>query len=193
MDFFSYNANEGRLDVNDYSILLIKEFSELWDLERNKCKGDKTGKERRKAYKELAYIFLVLDFKSPYFKYTAQQKHDAAIEDTGMTKEDLEDEKFKAAFRKYNEIQEKDPILSLINTAYRTLYKMQIFLDNIDFVNDIDVDGRPLYKPKDVLNDIKSIGEMRDKLLSLEELHRKGLADAGKKVRGDAEVGYDEM
>ena len=135
----------------------------------------------------------MLDFRSPYFKYTPQQKHVDITQSLGLTDEDLADETFRAAYRKYEELQNTDPILSLINTAYRTLYKMQIFLDNIDFVNDVDADGRPLYKPKDVIADINSIGIMRDKLLSLEELHKKGLADAGKKVRGDTEVGYDEM
>lgn len=193
MDFFVYDAAKGRLRVEEYSILLVKEFGDLWELDRNKCKEDKTGKERLLAFKELAYIFLVLDFKSPYAKYTPQQKHKEAMRDTGLTEENLQDEKFKAAFRKYNDIQNSDPILSIINTAYGTLHKMQVFYDNIDFNNDVDAEGRPLYKPKDVLTDLASLATTREKLMALEDMHKKGLAESGKKVRGDAEIGYDEM
>ena len=41
-------------------------------------------------------------------------------------------------------MQECDPILSLIKTAQRTLYKSKIFLDNIDFNEDVFED--PLFK-----------------------------------------------
>ena len=88
------------------------------------------------------------------------------------------------------EIQEADPILSLIKTAYKTLQKMQVFLDNIDFSTDIDMDGRPLYKPKDVIADIKSLADVRKQLKEFEAIHKKDLAESGVKVRGDAELGY---
>jgi hypothetical protein len=86
---------------------------------------------------------LVLDFKSPYFKYLEKDKHEAAMADSGLTEEDLKDEDFLAAFRKYREIQEEDPLLSLIKTSYRTLYKMQVHLDGVDF-SELDADGKPI-------------------------------------------------
>jgi len=109
--------------------------------------------------------------------------------DSGLTEDDTKDELFKSAFEKYKEIQESDRILSLIKTAFRTLYKMQIFLDNIDFNNDVDETGRPLYKPADVIKDIASIAKMRNELLSLEVEHKKNL-QAQSSVRGDNELGY---
>ena len=146
MNFFVYDNAENRLSIDEYSILLVKEFKDLWDITRNKCKEDKTGKLRLRAYKELTYIYLVLDYKSPYFQYLEKDKHESALDDSGLKEEDLKDEKFLAAYRKYQEIQESDPILSLIKTAFKTLHKMQVFLDNIDFNLDVDADGRPLYK-----------------------------------------------
>lgn len=67
---------------------------------------------------------------------------------------------------------------------------MQVFLDNIDFSTDVDMDGRPLYKPKDVIADIKSIADIRKQLKELEAAHKRDLAESGVKVRGDAELGY---
>lgn len=190
MNFFVFDNAENKLRIEEYSILLVKEFNDLWDIQRNKCKEDKTGKLRLKAYKELTYIYLTLDFKSPYFQYLEKDKHEAALDDSGLTEEDLKDECFLAAYHKYQELQNADPILSLIKTAYKTLQKMQVFLDSIDFEEDVDQDGRPLYKPKDVIADLKSIKDMRKELKDLELTHKKDLAESGLRVRGEVELGF---
>ena len=189
MNFFIFNNADNTLEIDEHSILLVKEFKDLWDVNRNKCKEDKTGKSRLLAKKELTYIYLVLDFKSPYFQYRESEKHIAALADSGLKESQLSDPIFLAAFRKYKEIQESDPILSLIKTAYNTLFKLQIFLDNIDFDEDVDGDGRLLYKPKEIFDSIASIATMRTKLQELEVAHKKNLA-AASKVRGDSELGY---
>ena len=51
--------------------------------------------------------------------------------------------------------------------------------------------GRPLYKPKDVMNDIAQIGNLRTKLQELEVLHKSNMA-AASKVRGDIQPGFGE-
>lgn len=190
MQFFIFNNSTNSLEIDEYSILLVKEFKDLWDQGRNKCKEDKTGKLRLRAYKELTYIYLVLDFKSPYFQYKESEKHTAALADSGMTEDMLKDETFLAAFRKYKEIQDSDPILSLIKTALNHLFKMQIWLENIDYEEDVDDEGRLLYKPKDVFDSIATIDKMRDQLQALEIKHKKNLATSGNSVRGDVELGF---
>ena len=191
MEFFVFDDVTNTLQINECPILLIKEFKTLWDKDRNKCKEDKTGVERLKAFKEFTYIYLMLDFKSPYYKYLEQEKHEAALLDSGLTEEDLKNPEFIEAFNKYQEILYSDPILSLIKTAYRTLYKTQVFLDSIDFT-EVDDMGKPLYKPKDVMLDISTIGKMREALNELEEKHKNSLS-ADSNVRGDVELGFDEV
>lgn len=188
MNVFIFDNTENVLRIDEYSILLVKEFKDLWDVSRNKCKEDKTGKLRLKAYKEFTYIYLVLDFKSPYFQYLERDKHSAALIDSGLTENDLKDEAFLNAYHKYQEMQDADPILALIKTAYKTLHKMQVHLDNIDF-EEVDSEGRPLNKPKDVIADLGGIAKMRTQLQELEVTHKKNLAEAGAKVRGDSELG----
>ncbi len=187
MQIFIFDNATNSLHIDDYSILLVKEFAKLWEPKRNICKEDKKGELRLRAYKEFTYIYLALDFKSPYFKYLERDKHEAALADSGLTEEDLQDEDFLAAFRKYREIQEEDPILSLIRTAYNTIYKMRIHLDSIDF-SEVDADGKPIYKPKDVIADLTSISKVRSELQTLEQLHKTGLA-AQEKTRGDQTPG----
>lgn len=188
MQAFIFDNDINALKINEYSILLVKEFKDLWDQNRNKCKEDKSGKERLRAMKELTFIYLMLDFKSPYFQFTEQDKYEAALVDSGLTEKDLKDPVFVAAYNKYNEIQNSDPFLSLIKTAYNTLYKMRVYLDNIDFET-TDADGKPIYKPKDVVADIASIAKTRTQVKELEELHKKELLASESKVRGDAEAG----
>ena len=130
---------------------------------------------------------MVLDFKSPYFKYLERDKHEAALADSGLTEKDLADEDFRAAYHKYREMQEEDPILALIKTAYHTIYKMRVHLDNIDF-SETDADGKPIYKPKDVIADLTSISKVRSELQTLEELHKTN-QEAAAKVRGDVPLG----
>ena len=187
MQIFIFDNTTNSLRIDDYSILLVKEFAKLWEPERNKCKEDKKGEQRIRAYKEFTYIYLVLDFKSPYFKYLEKDKHEAALADSGLTEEDLSDADFRAAYYKYQEIQETDPILSLIKTAYHTIYKMRVHLDNIDF-SEFFADGKPIYKPKDVIGDLTSISKIRSELQALEELHKTN-QEAEAAVRGGISLG----
>lgn len=187
MQVFIFDNATNTLQIDDYNILLIKEFADLWDQERNKCKEDKTGVKRLRAYKEFTYIYLVLDFKSPYFKSPIKDRQEAALVDSGLNKSDLEDEVFAAAYRKYEELQDADPILTSIKVAYRTLYKFQVYLDNIDF-SEVDIEGKPIHKAKDVLSSIGEISKMRTQLQELELQHKTDLA-AQSKLRGDVELG----
>ena len=187
MQIFIFDNTTNSLRIDDYSILLVKEFAKLWEPERNKCKEDKTGNKRLRAYKEFTYIYLVLDFKSPYFKSPIKDRQEAAMIDSGLTEDDLKDPVFAAAYNKYEELQDSDPILTSIKVAYRTLYKFQVYLDNIDF-SEVDVDGKPIHKAKDILGSIGEISKMRTQLQELEMQHKTDLA-AQSKIRGDVEVG----
>lgn len=192
MTIFVYDNATNSLKIDEYSILLVKEFAELWEPVRNKCKEDPTGSKRLRAFRELTYIYLMLDYKSPYFPYVEQQKHEAAVLDAGLSDKELQDQTFKNAYNKYEEILNSDVILQLIKVAHRTLYKTQVFLDNLDFNTYVDDSGRPMYKPKDVMQDIESIAKARNNLINLEKEHKSGLAAQGK-VRGDNTPGFADI
>jgi len=192
MDIFIFDNTTNRIFINEHTILLVKEFKDLWNVERNKCKEDPTGELRLRAYKEFTYLYLYLDWKSIYHKYLEQEKKEAALIDSGLTEEELQDEVFKTAVDKYREIQDSDRILSLIKTAYRTLYKTEVFLDNIDFNNDVDEMGKPIFTPANVMKDIAGIAKMRKELQTLEEEYKSGLK-AQSKIRADQDPGVFDM
>lgn len=190
-DIFLYDNSTGEITLNEYEILLVKEFATLYDTSRNKCKKDPTGIHRLKAWKEFTYIFLMLDFKSPYLEYIEQERHEAAMQDSGLTQEEWNDPDFRAACRKYMGIKDSSRVLSLIKTAYRTLEKMRVFLDNIDFT-DMDGNGKYLNDPKKTLESIGQIGKMSDYLKELEDTYKKGQEAKPTRYRGDVELGLDD-
>lgn len=191
-DIFLYNNSTGSLELNTHEILLVKEFEALWDINRNKCEEDPTGKKRLRVWKEFKYIWLFVDWKSPYQQYLEMEKHNAAIEDSGLTNEEWQDPVFRAAVRKYIEIKDSSRILSLIKTAHRTLEKMRVFLDNIDLDERDPMTNKPIWKGKDILDNIGSIGIMTDRLHDLEEKYKKDLLENSKSLRGDREIAYDD-
>lgn len=133
----------------------------------------------------------MLDFKSPYLEYIEQDRHEAAMADSGLTEEEWEDSDFRAACRKYMEIKDSSRILSLIKTAFRTLEKMRVFYDTIDFA-DVDGNGKYLNDPKKILEGIGQIGKMNDYLKELEINYKKDQSSVATKFRGDAEIGLDD-
>lgn len=187
---FLYDNSTGSLKLDLHEILLVKEFDTLWDLERNKCKEDKKGEKRLRAWREFKYIWLYADFKSPYFQYLEMEKHKAALEDSGLTEEEFNDPDFRAAVRKYMEIIDSSRILTLIKTAYRTLEKLRVYLDEIDLDERDPQTQKPIFKAKDILDSIGSIGTMSDKLKELELNYKKDQIASNSKNRGDQEPGF---
>lgn len=189
-DIFLYDNATGSLKLNVHEILLVKEFEALWDLNRNKCSEDPTGIKRLRAWREFKYIWLFADWKSPYQQYLEMEKHKASMEDSKLSEEEWNDPLFRAAVRKYMEIKDSSRILSLIKTALRTLEKMRVSLDNIDLEERDPINNKPIWKAKDILGDIASIGTMADKLKELELNYKKDLLSNQKKARGDYEEGF---
>ena len=118
------------------------------------------------------------------------EKHKAAMEDSGLSEEEWNDSLFRAAVRKYIEIKDSSRVLSLIKTANRTLEKMRVSLDNIDLEERDLVSNKPIWKAKDVLADIASIGTMMDKLKELELNYKKDVMESNNKLRGDITPGF---
>ena len=59
--FFNYNNQTGSLELNKEEILLLKEFNDLMESERNKCPEDPAGRFKLRAFREFKYIYLMLD------------------------------------------------------------------------------------------------------------------------------------
>ena len=70
MELFTINEQYYPV-VNKPDVFLIKEFKELFDEQRCKgVRGDPNGKLKFRAFRELAYIYLMYDWKTPYSEYS---------------------------------------------------------------------------------------------------------------------------
>lgn len=120
------------------------------------------------------------------------EKHKAALEDSGLTEDEWNDQIFRAAVRKYIEIKDSSRILGVLKAGFRALEKLRVFLDNIDLDERDPLTNKPIWKGKDILDNLGSIGVMMDRLRDLEEMYKKDLLDSAKSIKGDREVSYDD-
>lgn len=175
MKFFLYDNVNNEVVLNDEGILVTKEFAALLDLERNKTKTDKTGKKKERAFKEFKFIYLFFDWGSPYFQYSEQDRHKEALADSGLTKDEYEDPIFKAACKKYDEIQNSSKIGNLLKASLNTVDKITDYLNNID-LDERDVQtGKPIFKTKDVIAEMASASKLIDAIKVLELAFKKDL------------------
>lgn len=188
MEFFIYDIQDNEVKINQEEILLIREFAQLWTNERNKTKIDKEGRLKTKAYKEITYIYLMLDWKSPYFQFSEYDRHTESLKDSGLTEDEFNDPLFREACRKYKEIQDSSRIGRLLKSQYSLVDRMIDYFDNLDLNERDPQTGKPIFKFKDVQIEIANTAKMLEGIAALESAYKKEqLQDSG--LRGDAEPG----
>ena len=189
MRFFEFDTTLREVVINDAGVLVIKEFEDLFDLPRNRCKEDKTGSKKLRAFKELKYIYLALDWESPYFNLTEQLRHTTALVDSELTKEEFEDPVFRSACRKYEEIQNSYISIRLLKSAMKSVETLIFYLENVDINERNPIDGKPIYKSKDLIAEIKG---SKDIIVGIKELEKqvKKEMEANTGLRGNADAGF---
>lgn len=186
---FQYNNANGTVELNIPEILLVKEFSELMTDARNICKEDKTGKYKLRAFREFTYIYLALDWQSPYADFAEQEKHSMSLLDAHMTEEEFNNPEFRAACRKFKEIQDSTRSIRLLHAAEETVDKFIDYFHNIDPEERDPVTGKPIFKVKDIMAEISSLSKVLDELTTLESMVKKEIAETSQ-LRGGYEDGY---
>lgn len=189
MKYFTVDKSTGSLDIKDSRILLIKEFKALLENERNKTETDKTGEIKERAQKEFTFMFLYLDWESPYFKYSEEDRQQAAFDDSELTEEQMNDSLFIEACQKYNELQDKIQELRLLKGCMLTIENIIYYLEHVDVNERNPNDGKPIYKTKDVIMEIKNARELIKTVRDLEKEVKEGASDESS-VRGNLELGY---
>ena len=173
MKFFLFDNSTNSVVVNEPEVLLIKEFAALWNNDRNKTKGDPKGIKKTRAYRELTYIWLMLDWTSPYVDFDEQERHQECLKDAGLTEKEWNDPDFRAACRKYRELQNSSRALKLIKSAQGVVDKITDYFNNIDIEERDPVTGKPIFKTKDVMAELSNVSNVVEQLKTLEFLYKK--------------------
>lgn len=176
-----------KLTLNKEQILLIPEFATLWDASRNKIEGDARGLEKKRAFREFTYIFLMYDWGSPYTNFSDKERHETSLSDSMLTKKQFDDEEFKKAAKKYQEIQETR-LYKLLRSSYKVVDELRLFYETVD-LQERDIDGKPIFNAKQIMDSLNSLSKTLKSLEEVEEMVAKEREGEGSKLRGDATPG----
>lgn len=191
MKFFLFNNATNEIVVNEPEVMLVKEFADLWEPSRNKTKKDPKGQKRTRAFRELAYIWLMCDWASPYADYSEQERHEECLKDAGLTEKEWADPTFREAVRKYRDLQNASRSLKLIKSTQQVVDKIIDYFDTIDLQERDPVTSKPVYKVKDVMAEMNTIPQLVEDLKQLEILYKKE-QEQENGLMGNVEVGaYD--
>lgn len=188
MKFFVYDNVNGNVAIEEESLLLTLEFKNLLEESRNKCTADKTGKKKLRAFKEFKYIYLFFDWESPYFQYAEQDKHNESLKDSELTQEEFEDIKFRLACQKYQDLQNSSLDIKLLKAAMSAVEKQIFYLENVDLQERDPMTGKPIFKSKDLIAEIKGCKDLISSLRELETQVKRGL-EVENSLRGGMTVG----
>ena len=189
MKFFLFDNSDNSVIVNEPEILLVREFSALWSNDRNKTKGDPKGIKKTRAYRELTYIWLMLDWTSPYVDFDEQERHQECLKDAGLTEKEWNDPDFRAACRKYRELQNSSRALKLIKSAQGVVDKITDYFNNINIEERDPATGKPIFKTKDVMAELSNVSNVVEQLKTLEFLYKKE-QEQQSGLMGDVEGGF---
>lgn len=189
MNFFTYNNANGNVELNNPDILLVREFKNLLNDDRNKCKEDKTGKLHLRAFREFTYIYLALDWQSVYSAYSEQERHQEAMKDASLTEEEFNDPLFREACRKYRAIQDSNKSIRLLEAAKEMVDKFIEYFKTCDPLERDQETGKPIWKVKDIQVEMANLVKVHETMKDLETQVKKEI-EAQSEIRGGAIEGY---
>ena len=188
MKYIKYNLDTNSIDIDD-DLWLIKEFRDLQNPKRNITKTDKTGQNKELVQKELVFMAQYYNWTSPYRKYTEAERFKNSVSDSELTEKQLEDPLFKLACKKYEELHDNTYELRLLKANMKSVESIIYYFDHLD-INERDPEtGKPVFKTKDVIAEIKGASDLIKSIRELEERIKEGMQEETA-LRGDKEAGF---
>jgi hypothetical protein len=156
--------------------LLVSEFKAVWDRDRHRNKSS--------ALEELAYVYFMVDYQSPYRAYPPGDRGKQIRNDIIARERWSEDKLVRDAMKKYDELQQT-PTLRFLMAAEGALEKITTRLRDVTFSDD-----------KDISAIVKAISDSKKLVADIEDLKErvkkeKNVGDT--KIRGGGKVNpYEE-
>lgn len=178
MNVFSYDSLNKQLEINEPEIFLVREFKALVD------------RDKERAFKELTYIFLALDYKSIYSQYTEYERHEEALSDSGITEEMFNDPLFREACRKYRSLQDSNKSIKLLNAARNAADQFVDYFETIIDLNERDQNGKPVFSAEKVMKEMAQLSKVHEQLVALEAQVKQEL-EVQSETRARVDEGFD--
>ncbi len=189
LHIFQYNNENGKVELEKGDILLIREFATLMNNERNICKEDPTGEKHLRAFREFTYIWLAIDWESFYRDYTEQDRHKEALKDAHLTESEWNDPDFRAACRKYKELQNSNRSIKILKASQRTVDRFIDYFNTIDPQERDEQTGKPIWKVKDIQQELSNLPKVLDELKDIQDRVKKEMEEQSQ-LRGGAIEGF---
>lgn len=177
LNVFDYDQSTGIVILNSADLALIDEFRTL--IKRNKERADR----------EFTYIYLAIDWKSPYSNYSEQERHQAALNDAHITEEEWNDSSFRAACRKYRALQESNRYVRLLHSAELVTDKIIDYFQNLDLEERDEQTGKYVNKVSDIQKAMENAAKQIESLKMIESLVKKEMTEQSQ-IRGGAVEGF---
>lgn len=167
--------------------LLIPEFKALWSRDKT------TGKLKTRAVEDLAYVYFMMDYQSPYRAYPEVERSEEVRKDhitRGRWKEDAE---IKTAMEKYDKLQET-PNMRFLKAVEQTLEGLTNYFENLNFdPKKEDEEGKrvPVSDAKKAMDAVSQAGKLLASVQSLRE-KVKSEQNVSATIRGGGEKGEYE-
>lgn len=161
---------EGNIVQIEPDSLAIPEMRAVWDRDKTRTKEI--------AYKELSYIYFVIDFKSPYQNIADEHREAEVIKDFIKDDKWRPDALVNLAIEKYNYLQETAS-LRLLKSARGAVEKLTTFF------KDKNTDDR------NYTSNLEKLGKIIESIDKLEEKVRKDTKST-EKIRGGGEINERE-
>jgi hypothetical protein len=147
-------------------------------------------RDKERAFKELTYIFLALDYKSIYSQYTEYERHEEALSDSGITEEMFNDPLFREACRKYRSLQDSNKSIKLLNAARNAADQFVDYFETIIDLNERDQNGKPVFSAEKVMKEMAQLSKVHEQLVALEAQVKQEL-EVQSGTRANVDEGFD--
>ena len=178
MNVFNYDSLNKQLEINEPEIFLVREFKALVD------------RDKERAFKELTYIFLALDYKSIYSQYTEYERHEEALSDSGITEEMFNDPLFREACRKYRSLQDSNKSIKLLNAARNAADQFVDYFETIIDLIEREQNGKPVFSAEKVMKEMAQLSKVHEQLVALEAQVKQEL-EVQSETRARVDEGFD--
>lgn len=177
LDVFDYEQKTGTVVLKSADLALIDEFRTL------------IKRDKKRADREFTYIYLALNWKSPYANFSELERHEAALKDAHLTEEEFNDPDFRAACRKYRALLESNRYVRLLKSAEQVTDKIIDYFNNIDLEERDETTGKYVNKVSDIQKAMENASKQIETLKMIESLVKKEIAEQSA-IRAGATEGY---
>lgn len=182
-------SEDYKLQINKEWLLMVPEFAALVTRDRGSV-GDSQGRQKKKAIRELSFVYLMEDFLSPYRELNEYDKRVAVLKTLQMKETDIDMAVEDAQMAYRDLLYANAPSLRTLQIVRDSREKLESYFQEID-LNATNARGELIYNTTTYINNIKQLPVMEDSIKEYEKMvYADLLNETG--IRGKASKGFNE-